>query len=74
MNKGNCEEAFFDRLITERNELDQRIKSLDFFIKLSPRYKTLPSSQKSLLVDQLSIMRKYLDILNKRIVDIQRDI
>ena len=44
---------FFERLLDERIELQRRIKALEFFIKIAPRYKWLSDFQKSALVKQL---------------------
>lgn len=64
---------FFERLLDERNELQRKIKSLDFFIKCTPRYRELNDFQKSALVEQLEVMKKYLDILNARIENIEEE-
>lgn len=60
---------FFDRLLKERAELHDRIASLDFFIKISPKYKELKCAQKGALVRQLEVMKEYLKILDFRIDD-----
>ena len=64
---------FFERLLDERNELQRKIKSLNFFIKVTPRYNELNDFQKSALVEQLEIMEKYLDVLNARIENIEEE-
>lgn len=64
---------FFERLLDERIQLQTRIKSLEFFIKIAPKYKWLSDFQKSALVKQLEIMKEYLDILNARVEDIEKE-
>lgn len=59
--------GFYNRLLDEREQLADRIKNLDFFIKVSPAYVRLSNDMKSLLSEQLSVMRAYLSILDKRI-------
>jgi hypothetical protein len=64
---------FFERLLDERTELQRKIKTLNFFIKVAPNYKELNDFQKSALVEQLEVMKKYLDILNVRIENIEEE-
>lgn len=64
---------FFERLLDERNELQRKIKSLDFFIKVAPGYNELNDFQKSALVEQLEVMKEYRDILNARIENIEEE-
>lgn len=64
---------FFERLLDERIELQRRIKALEFFIKIAPKYKWLNDFQKSALVKQLEIMKEYLNILNARVEDIEKE-
>jgi hypothetical protein len=64
---------FFERLLDERTELQRKIKELNFFIKIAPNYKELNDFQKSALVEQLEVMKKYLDILDVRIENIEEE-
>ena len=64
---------FFERLLDERNELQRKIKSLKFFIKVAPKYRELNDFQKSALVEQLEVMERYLEILNARIENIEKE-
>lgn len=73
MNNAEFILKFFERLLDERNELQRKIKSLDFFIKLAPNYNKLNDFQKSALVEQLEVMKEYLDILNARIENIEKE-
>lgn len=60
--------AWLDRLIAERNELQERITKLGAFVSNGMPGTT--ATQAALLWDQLEAMHKYLDILNKRLADI----
>lgn len=73
MNNAKFILKFFERLLDERNELQRKIKSLDFFVKVAPNYNELNDFQKSALVEQLEIMKKYLDVLNARIENIEEE-
>lgn len=64
---------FFKRLLNERSELQRKITELNFFIKIAPNYKELNDFQKSALVEQLEVMKKYLDILKARIENIEEE-
>lgn len=64
---------FFERLLDERNELQKKIKSLDFFIKVAPKYNELNDFQKAALVEQMEVMERYLEILNARIENIEKE-
>ena len=73
MNNAKFILKFFERLLDERNELQRKIKSLDFFVKVAPNYNELNDFQKSALVEQLEVMKEYLDILNARIENIEEE-
>ena len=64
---------FFERLFDERSELQRKITELNFFIKVSPRYKELNDFQKSALVKKLKIMGEYRDILKAQINNIEEE-
>ena len=64
---------FFERLLDERNELQKKIKSLNFFIKVAPKYNELNDFQKAALVKQMEVMERYLEILNARIENIEKE-
>ena len=59
--------AYIVRMIDELNQLNAKIKSLCDFLH-TEKYEQLSFTQKSLLCDQLSAMRKYAEILDTRIV------
>lgn len=73
MNNAEFILKFFERLLDERNELQRKIKSLDFFMKVAPNYRKLNDFQKSALVQQLEIMNEYLNILSLRIENIEKE-
>lgn len=66
----NCDiknqEPFVQRMITEQDELNERINKCKVFIN-SNKFKTLKLSQKFLLKKQLKIMINYFKILDRRI-------
>ena len=59
--------SFIDRLEHEWSQLDMRLHKLRQFINESPVYQSLSSSEKELLLDQQSLMEKYLNVLSERI-------
>lgn len=56
----------FERLLDEHFELKDKFTKLETFINGSV-FSKLPVEESDLLKEQLSIMEKYLEILNKRI-------
>lgn len=64
--------TYFERLIAEKMELEQRISSLRFFINVAPKYKELSTKHKRLLCLQLDFMKAYLLILELRVEDIEK--
>jgi len=59
-------EPWQERLLTERDELSRKIVLLDEFTK-TDKYFALPSLEKIDLLTQSIYMKKYLEILNRRI-------
>lgn len=59
-------QAFQQRVIDERTELDDRIERLSIFIS-GHLFRTLPSDERSRLRSQHSIMLMYSNILTTRI-------
>ena len=57
-----------ERVVAERNELDDKIIKLSIFIN-SERYRGLPSEEKDRLSRQRDVMREYTKILGKRILN-----
>ena len=55
------------RVITERDELQEKLEKLKSFILDSPIYRSLPIEDSNLLSRQLNVMNEYLSILNERI-------
>lgn len=54
------------RVVDEKNELDEKIGKLQSFFD-NDIYKNLPNEDRALLIDQVHHMRIYSDILLKRI-------
>lgn len=66
-NVGNArEETFFDRLVAERKQLDDRYTKLSFFL-CSPAYDNLPREDQNDLANQANAMLSYRNILDQRI-------
>ena len=64
------EETFFERLVTERNELSTRTDKLHEFVnnpKIGATFYALDATDQALLQNQLVYMQEYLAILNQRI-------
>lgn len=59
--------AYIVRMIDELNQLNAKIKSLCDFLH-TEKYEQLSFTQKCLLCDQLSAMRKYSELLDSRVV------
>jgi hypothetical protein len=66
-------ETFMDRLLKERNELEDRSKKLEAFIN-GEKFATIETIQQSLLVVQLQAMKTYLRCLYERITFLNRTI
>lgn len=56
-----------ERVVTESDELRDRLTKLTAFISQSPVFKTLEASDQELLRRQRSHMGDYLDVLGERI-------
>lgn len=63
---GPIEETFMDRLLTEKNELNEKRSKLEAFIG-SDGFKKIDAVQKSLLHVQFQSMSAYLECLTQRI-------
>ena len=63
---------FKDRLVTELNELQDKINKLDAFMKIEA-FNNISHFQQEMLKDQLIVMDKYAEILSLRIQDIEAD-
>ena len=57
---------FQQRVVTERDELAEKLTSLDSFIG-GEILKVIPAEEKIRLAKQAGVMKEYLDILNDRI-------
>ena len=57
---------FEERLFIEKEELSEKISKLYSFIE-SEIYSTLEDIDRNLLIQQIEVMNRYLDILNHRI-------
>ena len=55
------------RVVDEKNELEDRFKKLDSFILDNPIFTSLPQEEQDLLTEQKSLMERYLAVLIKRI-------
>ncbi len=60
-------ESWQERVITEKRELDQKIKKLGAFIDKSPITADLPSEETGRLAAQFLVMTGYSAILGDRI-------
>lgn len=60
--------SFYDRLVVERDELEDKIGKLDAFVKGEAFEKIVKDeAERGRLVRQLDVMREYAEILNIRI-------
>lgn len=59
--------AYIVHMIDELNQRNEKIKSLCNFLH-TEKYEQLSLKQKCMLCDQLSVMRKYSELLDARIV------
>ncbi len=59
-----------ERLIEERNEINENIKELNNFISKNENYQKLTKMQQLLLIMQLRVMQTYSDLLQIRIIEI----
>ena len=59
-------ETFYDRLLTEKRDLDEKLDKLRAFLKTDACF-DLTFDQRSLLVEQEAVMGKYSAILAERI-------
>ena len=59
-------EAFQERVVTEKSELDEKIDRLDTF-RAGTIFSTLPEDEQDRLNRQLSFMRQYSGVLADRI-------
>lgn len=59
-------QAYQQRVVDEKRELDERGDKLDQFI-LSDRFGTLPAAEQERMKRQLEIMGKYSEVLGERI-------
>lgn len=55
-----------ERVVAEKQELDDKLNALEKFL-WSQKFQTLPQDEKGRLGDQLTAMKRYSDILGKRI-------
>lgn len=68
-------ETFLDRLHIERDELNERCQKLDAFISIGfdELAGKVGSKQAALLILQCSFMKNYLEVLEARIIDAEKD-
>ena len=59
-------EAFVERMIVEKNELQDRVTKLENFVN-GEKFKELKGLEQVYLKEQLSFMRGYLSVLRQRI-------
>ncbi len=59
-------EAYQQRVLTERNDLDSKIRKLNVFLA-SPKSLEIDDDERSLLLEQLSYMKEYRRVLDLRI-------
>jgi hypothetical protein len=60
-------EAYQQRVIEEKKDLDEKLNRLDEFIMLNPNYPILPQDEKDRLIRQLRHMGEYSIVLGERI-------
>ena len=59
-------EAFVERMITEKDELQDRVTKLENFVN-GEKFRELKGLEQIYLKEQLSFMRGYLSMLRQRI-------
>ncbi|MEX6519063.1 hypothetical protein AB6N29_03630 [Fusobacterium animalis] len=59
-------EAFVERMITEKDELQDRVTKLENFVN-GEKFKELKGLEQVYLKEQLKFMRGYLSVLRQRI-------
>lgn len=64
---GNETEPFYQRLIAERDEYQQRLKDLTAFIDGTPEWRALPLDDRLLMVRQKSALAFLVEICTERI-------
>jgi hypothetical protein len=62
-----------ERVIDEKNDLDEKIPKLELFINKSDTFQKLGDDYQELMREQLTVMRTYSGILKKRIENFQED-
>jgi hypothetical protein len=60
-------EAYQERVVTERDELEEKIEKLVAFMFHSGHFQGIPEREQDLLNRQLEAMREYSSILEERI-------
>lgn len=60
-------QPFQQRVVDEKNELDEKARSLSIFIGLSSTFEELDPAEQERLKEQNDIMWQYSEILGKRI-------
>ena len=59
-------EAFVERMITEKDELQDKVTKLENFVT-GEKFKELKGSEQVYLKEQLKFMKGYLSVLRQRI-------
>jgi hypothetical protein len=60
-------QAFQQRVVDEKTELDKKLDNLTQFIKSSKTYLELPEPERARLLEQRLTMQRYSEILAERI-------
>ena len=68
MSEKTQSQAAKERVIEEKNQLDEKIIKLYAFLSNEEKVSKISTQQKLLLSRQLDIMTDYSDILNKRLL------
>lgn len=69
------ESTFIDRLVAEKQQLEERLQKLEEFIGIpNQKFSSLSDTQRLLLVSQRDAMRTYYGILNARLDTISPDL
>ena len=61
-------EDFEERLINEKDNLVEKIKKLEDFINVNPKFQELDGKDKELMEKQLAAMKLYYDFLSQRVI------
>ena len=61
--------TYIERMKVESEELNNKLHALEIFMHTSSIFNELTSHDQALMGQQITHMKKYLDVLNERISD-----